>query len=209
MEMLITLILRLSSLSPTVSEETSVLLQKVRAITFKWITALRLEIQMATDVSASQRSSRLVFFVALLCRRTFAMNAEVETFILDPSSLQCFIECSITLQDNLVGDPTALPPLVRNALVRDLKMVYKMKKILKQSLERSPKSLVSSIANFWPEIEGGRTESPPQCVFLPEPENWWVEMVIEPTQETTRHVIHFHLLEGHLLVMGQVSLTLS
>lgn len=202
METIITLTLRLSSLAVAVSSESVKLLEKARITTFKWLTVLRSEIQVATDADTSRRCSRFAFWSALLCRRTFAVYADRDE-VLEPLALSYFIGCSISLQDNLVGDPAALPRLLKNALMRDLKTVHRMRSVLRRSLEASPDSLTLAITAVWPDSEGGPSRTFSQFEFLDEPNQWWVKVTTDPTPRTMQQTVHFHLLEGHLLVMGK------
>lgn len=203
MEMLITLILRLWSIAsePGIISQASKLLERSRTIIFKWINVLRSEIHKATSTSISQKCSRYIFWAALVCRRTFAIHVEDEQ-ILQPAALRCFFECSIALQDNLVGDPDKLPPFLRNALIRDLKMVYLMRFFLRRSLEASPGSLTTAINAVWSEPEGAsRTLS--VLNFLPHPNEWWIQTTVDATQHTRQQIVHYHLLEGYLFVDRQ------
>ena len=204
MEMLVTLILRLWSLasSPSIVGEASKLLERSRTVTFKWISVLRVEIHRATSASISQRCSRYIFWAALICRRTFAIHVEDDQN-LQPSALCCFIECSITLQDNLVGNPDELPPHLRNALIRDLKMVYRMRLLLRHSLEGSPGCLTTAINAVWSEPEENLSRSLSDLKFLPQPVEWWIETTVNSTSHTREQTVHYHLLEGYLLVDGQ------
>ncbi|KAI9771414.1 MAG: hypothetical protein M1839_002804 [Geoglossum umbratile] len=204
MDMLVTLILRLCSLAfgSTVVGEASKLLERARAITFKWIGLLQVDIHKATDADISRSCSEYAFWAALLCRRTFATHAE-SGGMLRPAALRCFIECSIALQDNMVGDPAALPPLPKGALIRDLKMVYRLRSLLRESLNASPESLMSAINTAWPGSEGGLPRTSSGLSFLPPPNEWWTELTINATPQTLQQTIHYHLLEGHLLVDGQ------
>ena len=202
METIITLILRLSSLAVSVSAESIELLERARVATFKWLTILRSEIYVATDAETSRRCSRYALWSALLCRRTFAVFTD-RNETLGPKALQCFIGCSITLQDNLADDPTTLPCVLRNAIIRDAKMVYQMRVILRQSLEASRDSLTLAITAAWPDPEGGPCKTFSKIEFLDEPNQWWVKVNTNPTPLTMQQTVHFHLLEGHLLVMGK------
>jgi hypothetical protein len=204
MEMLVFLILRVCSLASecTIINTAVDLLAKARQATFQWIGLLRAEIRKAVDADTSRRCSMYAFWAALLCRRTFALYMQSED-ILEPTALRCFIECSITFQDNLVGDPASLSPRLRNALIRDLKMVYQMRFILSRSLEASPKSLMAAVNIVLPESEGGSARSSSRLEFLPQPHEWWIQATIEATQQTTQQTVHYHLLEGHLLIDGK------
>ena len=208
MEMLLTLILRICQLPPEpIAGEAVKLLEKARAVTFRWVVQLRLEIFRATDVEDSRRCSRYAFWAALLCRRTFAVHAKDvdcgKNEDLRPAALRCFIGCSITLQDNLIGDPASLPAVARQALIRDLKMVYQMRFILRQSLEVSPDSLKSAINDVWPQPEGEAPRAYSESKFLGARHEWWIESTVNANEHTMQQNIHYHLLEGHLAINGQ------
>ena len=204
MEMILTLILRLYALTvdPGIMSEATRLLENARRITFDWISQLRLEINNATDASVSQRCSRYALWAAMLCRRTFVVYTDSDV-VLQPAALRCFIECSIALQDNLTNDPATLPRLPRNALIRDLKMVYRMRFLLRRSLEASPESLLSAISTIWPEPEGNPPRDCSGLSFLTSLDEGWVQLTVDATKSTLQQTVHYHLLEGHLLVDGQ------
>lgn len=209
MEMLLTLILRLCSLATgsTIAESYN-LLEKARATTLLWTSQLRSEIQSVTTAENSRRCSQYVFRSALLCRRSFAMYAakahDAEVYLaLEEPELQCFIECSIALQDNMPSEPAKLPLYYKNMLVRDLKMVYRLRHLLRRSLEAHPTSLGNAIDRVWPQASGGATRqfSSPHSV---EPSSgWWFTSNIVSTLQTKNQQIHYHLLEGHLLIDWQ------
>ncbi|KAL9125857.1 MAG: hypothetical protein Q9217_005002 [Psora testacea] len=208
MEMLLTLVLRLYFIgSRSVAGEAFALLQKARTAIVEWIRQLRGDIHKSTSVDASRRCSKYAFWAALLCRRTFAIYVEdndaIHLGVLHSTALTSFIECSITLQDNLTGDPGALPLLLRNALIRDLKMVYRLRFILRKSLEQSPSSLIAAINNFWKQPEGDVSRSLSVPAFLDPPHEWWVESTVHTSYSTRPQSIHYHLYEGHLLVGNQ------
>ena len=122
---------------------------------------------------------------------------------LDGASLRCFIECSIEMQDSLDIKPADLPPILKNALVRDLKMVWRMKDLLQSSLGANQKSLLSAIGAILPHVRSSKSTKYSQIEFLPHPDEGWIRVAIDPTSHTSQQTIHFHLLEGHLLVMGR------
>lgn len=202
METLITFIIKLNFLGVGAYQNAGKLLEKARSTTFKWISVLRLEVQAATDPETFQRCSRYSLLATLLCRRTFAMRVEDDQ-TLEPALLQCFIECSITFQHNLPADPSSLPLLWRNALVRDLKMVFRMRHLLRRSLNANPIILPLAIASAWPGLDEGSMKSALQFEFLPAPNDWWVQIIINVSKQTMQQTVQLHLLEGHLLVNGQ------
>lgn len=148
METLITLIHRVASLSTVVFSEAFELLQRARSITLKWMTGLRAEIQAATNVEVSRNLSRYALWASILCRRTFAIYAE--SGHPDADAMSCFVVSSITLQDNLVSDPQSLSQMLKNALIRDLKGVHRLKTILRDTLQHDPTCLIAAISAILP-----------------------------------------------------------
>jgi len=209
MELLLTLILRLCSLaSEGTIAESRILLEKARATTLQWTSQLRSEIQSATTAENSRRCSQYVFRSALLCRRSFAMYAakthgpEV-LLTLEEAELQCFIECSIALQDNMPKEPAALSLQYKNMLIRDLKMVYRMRHLLRRSLEAHPSSLGNAINRVWPQASGGATRRLSSPSSLDPSSGWWFTSNILSTLQMKQQSVLYHLLEGHLLIDWQ------
>jgi hypothetical protein len=204
MEMLVTLVLRLCSIAPDPEIKSAAfeMLDKVRMITFRWMGLLRTEIYGATSAESSRKYSRYALWSALLCRRSFAVSAE-DGVEISSAAVRSFVASSITLQDNLTGDPTALPINLRNALIRDIKMVYRMRFVLRKALDARPDTLISAIDTIWPESDGLSTRSSCETFFLPYPNEWWIQSNVEGTQESMQQTIHYHVLEGHLLIDGQ------
>ncbi|KAH7021746.1 hypothetical protein B0J12DRAFT_773782 [Macrophomina phaseolina] len=205
MEMLLTLILRLVSLGPpATSDDAMRLLDTARNLTYKWIGQLRAEIHRATDADSSRRCSRYALWAAILCRRTFSPYTEIirtgSFENLSPRDLQCFVESSATLQDNMVTDPAAFPPLLRHALIRDLKMVYRLRYLLRRSLEANPDSLTAAVDNIWPQSAGGERRSYSSPTFMDPPYGWWIQITVHGTYEKKQQSVHYDALEGHLLI---------
>ncbi|KAM5467607.1 hypothetical protein MferCBS49748_003855 [Microsporum ferrugineum] len=209
MEMLITLILRLCSLAPVkVLEKALVLLGMAQETLLKWVRHLRHEICTSGDSDIIANCSEFAFIVALLLRRTFAVYAENipgYTGNMTERDIRCFIEASISLQDNAPSDLKSLSPSPRRALIRDLKMVYRMRSILSQSLNNHSGSLGAVITEIWTQSSQMVGEfSDLKLIEGCE----WAEIEISPTITSRKQTVHYHILEGHLLVDGQPLATL-
>ena len=204
METMITLAIKLKLFGANVDESAEELLGKARSITLSWIASLRSEIRAATDTQTIQRCTTYCLLATLLCRRTF--ETCIDGGCLSRLHLQSFIECSITIQHTLPADPSSLPRLWKNALVRDTKMTYEMRHLLRESLEENPNVLPLAIASVWEGFREGSLDFPLRFEFLPAPasgDEWWVQMVTCASTDTIQQTIHVHLLEGILLVNGQ------
>lgn len=195
MELLLTLILRLYDLGAGESADNALtLLLQVRQTTLRWIHELREELHNSVDAEATVRLSRYSFLAALLCKRTFSVHVDRRS-IWAPEEVQCFVEASIALQESLSTDSASLPPLDRSFLIRDLKITFHMRDVLRSSVQAHSHSLESAIHHSWPEAEGCvRTYGSWQ--FL----GWWAVSTVKATDMTTSQVVHYHILEGHLLV---------
>ncbi|KAI9701732.1 MAG: hypothetical protein M1820_006360 [Bogoriella megaspora] len=205
MDMLITMILRLCSLVPlrdTANREKSTsLLIRAREISYGWLRQLRDGTLRTTDAESFQRLSRYLFKASLLCKRTFSMLVE-KPKPLRPSALKCIFECSIVLQDNMVDDPETLPAGIKKSLVRDLKMMYHLRHLIRSSIKNHPQGLLDAIESLWAQAEGAEPRSYSD-LQLDTPDTWWVCIAIQATANTHQQWLQYHIVEGHLLVDGR------
>ncbi|KAK2801761.1 hypothetical protein FQN51_005126 [Onygenales sp. PD_10] len=202
MELLLTILLRLWSLgSRAIKAESIEALMEVRKITLRWVRLLRAEIHRTTQTGTATKSAEYALWASLLCRRTFSIYGD-EDQILDGAALGCFIEASIAVQENLVCDTALLPLSLKNALVRNLKMTYGIQSLLRRSITTHVESLCAAINSVWPEPEGApRTYS--EWLFLPHPYERWIALGVPATEFTSFQTVHYHVLEGYLLIDGQ------
>ncbi|KAI9684828.1 MAG: hypothetical protein M1829_000203 [Trizodia sp. TS-e1964] len=201
METLITIAQRVFELSNSQITSATRLLEKARAITSGWISALQSEIQAADSESISQRCSHHIFWAAMLCRRTFSLYFDKSR--LDPQAFRSFIECSVPFQQNMASNLSSLPLAFKIALARDFKLVYQLRYALKSSLEFSIDGLASAIDVLWPGTEKIGTRKISHLSFYPKPNQGWVRILIDATSDTVQQTMDLNLLEGHLLVMGK------
>jgi hypothetical protein len=203
MDMLLNLALKLHSLSPR-RVQASQIVRRIRDITLEWTKQLRGEVHVATDGGKADIASRYALLAALLCRRTFVTYTEPgrsgTIHFLQPSALSSFIECSVTMQDNMVGDPGMLPPGQRKWLIQDIKLVYGMREAIRDAISAYPLCLESAIDGVWPQPDGSLPRAYSHPEFLTGPGKWWVRLVIAATEHTREQIVHYHSLEGHLLV---------
>lgn len=105
------------------------------------------------------------------------------------------------MRDNMVSSVSSLPILLKFSLIRDMKMSYRLGYLLKESLRQDPATFRSSITALWP--QGNTPNALFQFRFLEGSHQWWFEVIVESTEHTRQQVVHFHILEGHLLVDRQ------
>ncbi|KAH7323576.1 hypothetical protein BKA65DRAFT_511056 [Rhexocercosporidium sp. MPI-PUGE-AT-0058] len=204
MEMLITLSLRLFDLGLGHHRQAAELLLKTaRESTLQWISHLRDEVRTALEADAAERAARYGFWAALLCRRTFTIFTSLSE--MNAENLSSFVQASVALQENLVVDLAKLPLNLKNMMVRDAKMAYRLRRLIQKSIKSNYDSLGAAINKIWsdPSNSLGRTYS--RWQFLSSPNHRWVMSVITSTANkfTVPQVVHYNFIEGHLLVDGK------
>lgn len=204
MELLLTLTLRLHALTTGVVRQSAKRLLKIaRDATLHWISHLRGEVRHAANAAAAMRAAHYGFWAALLCRRTFAIFTSADD-IMSAADLCSFFQASVALQENLVIDPSKLSPHLENMLMRDLKMAYHIRSVVRNSVMANPGSLGDAINKAWsgPRDSIGRNFS--LWNFLPTPNDSWVVSTMTSKEKKwgSKQVVHYNILEGYLLVDG-------
>ncbi|RYP66813.1 hypothetical protein DL771_007611 [Monosporascus sp. 5C6A] len=205
MEILITLSLRLFSLtSGTDRQSAECLLKTARNVTVEWICHLRNEVRTAAEADAAERAATYGFWAALLCRRTFTVFVGSSPNM-DEEDLCSFFQASIALQENLVVDLEKLPQNLRNMLVRDAKMSYGLQRLIRQSIGFHPGSLEAAVSKSWFDSGNSIERTFSRWQFLGPPNERWVASIITTTahESTSCQVVHYNFIEGHLLIGGK------
>ena len=208
MSMLLTVVLQLCSLAPECNSEVGGrLLRKIRKTTLHWTERLRKEISDSKGLDYVQKCSEYALFAALLCQHTFAIYAKRgnNRHSLSASDLRIFLECSITVQENLTSDPQKLPKPTKIALIRNIKLVHRVRDLLRQSFLAHPEVLGLIMDRILPH-SGERTYSTPH--LQEQASGLWITSEFRNTRAVQQQVIHLHLFEGYLLVNHQPIATL-
>ncbi|KAI9742781.1 MAG: hypothetical protein M1818_003510 [Claussenomyces sp. TS43310] len=203
MEMLITLSLRLFTLTTGKMRQTAVqLLQLARDITLDWIARLQDEVRSAIEAGTAERAANYGFWAALLCRRTFAIFVE-EDVEMNAKDLGFFVRASIALQENLVVDISKMTRDLKNILIRDMKLGYRIRSLVQRSILSNPDSLGAGINETWSDSDNSmRTYSP--WKFLEANEGWVMSTITSKAEQTgDPQILHYNFIEGHLLVDGK------
>ena len=200
---LITILLQTSIIaqSEVVIAAATKALQQARAITLDWVRALKIEIYGASDTSTYQRRSNDLFLAALLCRRTFRLEARNEE-LLSSGALACYIECSIMLHDNKRTAGDSKTQLVRNAYLRDMKLAGQIQDQVYRSLLARPLSLTTAINEVWPGTDEILSLQNTIWGFDgPIPHRWVLARTV-PIGGETIQLWSYDLVEGKLLING-------
>ena len=178
METLITLSLQLFALASGQDRRSAEsFLKAVRGAILQWIFRLRDELRKANEADAAARFARYGFCAALLCRRTFATFTESDSEM-TADDMFSFVQASVALQENLVVDIEKLPQSLKNMLVRDIKMAYRIQPVVRQTIESNPDCLGHAIDRSWYDSESLAQKTYSPWCFLSSPNNRWVVSIL-------------------------------
>lgn len=202
MEVLITLLLRLCTLGPEVVHQSAqTVVEEARMIALGWIVSLRYDLRNTKDSSIASNAAKYAFTASLLCRRTFSACEEQE---LSSEQLCVFLQASLGLQENLIVDLTKLPPYLKSMLIRDVKMVHGLQRLLLRSCEANPTAIGQAVDASWSDARTPSDRVYSQWRVVPGSQNRWFEATMKnPSRHSTTQIVHFNIIEGHLLVDGQ------
>lgn len=177
------------------------LFKVVREIVLQWIFRLRDEFKKANEIDAATRFVKYEICAALLCRRIFIIFIE-SNFKMIANDMLSFVQASMTLQENLVINIKKLPQNLKNMLIKNIKMTYRIQSIIRQIIEFNfdclrhaidknwydSENLVQKIYSFW-------------CFFSSSNNKWVVSIIINKTNKSSiSQVIHYNFVEENLLV---------
>ncbi|CAF3547431.1 unnamed protein product [Fusarium graminearum] len=202
MNVLVTLSVQLYHLCPEEFQpKAETLLVTIRTITCGWIAHLRNEIRSTSESEVASKSATFAFWAALLGRRTFWVYKD-DTRTLNEEDARSFFRASIAIQENLLTDLDQLDPVLRNLLIEDLSNSYAMRYQIEYWWQENYTQLGSSINETWTDTGSSSERSYSQWVCLTG-QVGWVTSDVAGTQWTSAQVVHYHLLQGHLIVDGK------
>ncbi|KAM0217473.1 hypothetical protein ACHAQD_007453 [Fusarium lateritium] len=205
METVITLTLRMLDFSweaglQDISEQAMSLLLRARNACVRWFKLLRTESYKVNDAEAAQRFQQYSLWAALLCKRTFT-PLTYGPLELDDCALETYIQSSIMLNDNLVVKLEALPQLLQHAIIRDIRLSYRLAKLVSERVLRNPEVFRLSLREMWPEEEGC-----PRAFYQIqlEPEALhWISCRSKAAEDTNEQTVFYNCVQGVLLVDGR------
>lgn len=206
MSIIIRFSMRLYHLCPTTSKWMARnLLSHARDTLTAWINRLRIDVRTTKDPDVAQKAARYAFHASLLCRQIFFCVLAGDEGVAD-LDLRCFIRASIALQENLVVDIHKLTPVQKLLLGQNLYESYNLREAIKQSvIDGGMEGLQDAINETWTDagILHGRSYS--TWTFLKDQDGFWMASRASngPIASSRSQVVHFHLLQGHLLIDGQ------
>lgn len=208
LQCLMVIIERIWYLSPSKDQHKSrSLLLSARALSQNWIKILRREMSASKDVSTSSKRAQDAFHAALLCRRTFILEAATPHEILHPDALACFLECAFTLSESLplrnTNDLFELKDTFRRLYVADIKLVRSLEATLKTSIKCHQHAISEAVNSVLGGIDGDVPTIYASWTVFPEPNDEWVMATSSASKGRRNQEVLFNIVTGSLLVGGE------
>ncbi|KAL8767206.1 MAG: hypothetical protein Q9209_006211 [Squamulea sp. 1 TL-2023] len=209
-ECLLVLAQRLWSLGQTeeATHEGQDLMLLVRHITHNWIQLLRREICNAVDMETAQKRSRESLHAALLCRKTFMLEAAQTDLGFQHSAFACFLECAFTIKDNLsLSEPgyiNKMPSELRRLYVSDLKLHHSLEPQIRWSLQNLQSAVTTAVNSVWMDAEGPSARTFSTWTILPAPHDTWCTANSLGGEGILEQSVQFNFVDGTLYIDGQL-----
>ncbi|KAL8935316.1 MAG: hypothetical protein Q9211_004757 [Gyalolechia sp. 1 TL-2023] len=190
-------------------DEARELMLQIRDITHQWIRLLRREICNAVDIETAQTRSRESLHTALLCRKTFVIEAGMVDPAFQHAAFRCFLECGFTIKDNLSlsesGYIDKMQPAMRRLYVSDLKLVYSLESQIRLSVQNLQSAVSTAINSIWMDAaEGPFAREFSAWTVLPAPQDSWCTAQSLGGDGISEQSVHFNITEGTLFIDGQL-----
>ena len=188
-------------------KEAEALMQYVRKMTHDWTRSLRREICNATSMETAQKRSQDALLAALLCRKTFNIEAAKPDESLEADTLAMFLESSFILKENLpskeAGFIGKLSAFIRKLYVSDLKLVHSLEPQLRRAIRSLNDAVNRAVNSVWADAEDGSTRVFTTWTFLSDPYDGWVTAKSISVDGLLEQSIYFKILDGSLLIDGK------
>lgn len=179
------------------------ILDTIRETTSLWLLHLRQAVRSSIDAEVARKGTSYALWAALLCRQTFSVCVDVSGDIppkITAEGIKHFFRASIALQENLVRSLEQESGDVNKMLIRDLMMTHNMRYMIRGWLTSHHEILNQCIDEVWTNAgaDGKRTYT--SWRFLEPLASGWVASKVLADQGRKEQVVHYHLLQGHLLI---------
>ena len=179
----------------------------VRSVTHDWTRALRREICNATNLEIAKKRSQDSLLAALLCRKTFSLEAAEPDTPLQADTLAIFLECSFIVNDNLpskeAGFIGKMPAFLKKLYVSNLKLVHRLEPQLRQAIQLSSRAVGQAVNSVWADAGDQSKREFTPWTFLSNPYDGWVSATSITVNGLLEQTVNFDICDGTLLIDGQ------
>ncbi|KAM3439603.1 hypothetical protein MY4824_002595 [Beauveria thailandica] len=201
MSIVITCALRLLHLGQEETERSVMkLLQEARSLLSLWISQYRQEVRSARDGKTAHSYASSAVWASLLSRQTFTSDSFNEPLFDETEALH-FFRASIALSENLIVNLDAVAPDLQQLLAQYVSWTCTVDDEIKQMTLRNTLALEAAINETWTHAGETETRSFSQWEFC-DGGNWLTARTAA-THLVSSQTIHYHAIQGHLLIDGK------
>lgn len=203
MSTLTTLSLRLHNLCPSdFRSNVAKLLRQTREVLSLWISQLRDELRHTDNGETARKAAHSAFGAAMLYRQTFDifLAPDNEPRFGEEEALH-FFRASIALSENLIVNLDDVPPQIKQLLVQDMKRAYSMSDKIRAWTLSNFSALETVINETWTDAGSTESRSFSEWNFLNK--GHWMASRTVGTGLVASQTVHYHALQGHLLIDGK------
>ncbi|KAF8601977.1 hypothetical protein BDV93DRAFT_545566 [Ceratobasidium sp. AG-I] len=194
---LIMLVIRLlaSNQNPIVYQDAFMFLEAARKVASQWLSKLLIKLELAEIDSQILDYQERVCEMAAIYRSTYDVEpADLEILLLDPDNISAFITCSINLYDN---QPPQSRERLQSLLSRDRRIAREALPVVIRCLNSNPLLLNQAVSQLWPS-------------YCASSAGWTSQSGLNSRWASTTtggdkvQLVHLNLLDGRLLIYGQL-----
>ena len=193
--------------SSTAKKEAEALMLYIRKVTHDWTRSLRHEICNAPSAEIAQKRSQDALLAALLCRKTFHIEATKSDEPFHGDALAIYLECSFVLKENLpskeAGFISQMPALLKKLYINDLKLVHCLEPRLRHAIQSLSDAVNQAANSVWADARSQFPREFTSWTLLPAPYDGWVTAQSVSVDGFLEQSVHFNMLDGTFLVDGQ------
>lgn len=177
------------------------ILRRIRAITRKWMGALRNHLHKATEEAQVQNIQHRLLKAAMLCKLTYDVDSCYIPQVLDTDDdLSTWVISCVLVRENVPGDATSLSPYTRRMYIHDMKLAHALHKTALRLIMTDTKlGLDQGISKVWPGFQSASSG----WGAISGPNERWVTTRTKECSGCASQTVLYNALDGELLVDGR------
>ena len=203
MLLLIAVVLRVSSLSlnTNVVSDALDLLRRMRTVTQDWTARLAITLAKCVEPDRISELQQRLLKAAILCKMTFDVDVPLLSRMMSTANdLKIWVECSIHVRNNSLGEDTRLPLDLRRLRLRDTKVSHALQSTIHQlASNHISQGLDLAITQLWTGFHPG----PGSWRAFDQSNDRWLVTETATTARQRPQQVCYNMLEGELLVDGK------
>ena len=177
------------------------ILRRIRAITRKWMGALRNLLHEATEEAQVQNLQHRLLKAAMLCKLTYDVdNCYIPQVLDNDDDLSTWVISCVLVRENVPGDATLLSPYTLRMYIHDIKLTHALHKAaLRLIMTNTNLGLDQGISKVWHGFQSASSG----WKAMSGPNERWVTTKTKECSGCASQKVLYNALDGELLVDGR------